>query len=1142
MHYWHAQNCKKPDIALIEGLGAPTCMNCGEISPLNPVDSRHGDELKIPPGPKRSAMYLTWPLSVPYLKKAYNHDRGGVLQNALISQLDRNSYEMGLDQDMSDASCAGAVGVFQDTSPERTHPIYEPLQGPKMRVLKLHQGHFGSCLHGDFETIDLQVEDRSTVESDAMTDDDPNNRIAYEAVSYTWSKGPGKRGKDHVIYIGKWWDILPITENCFDALQNCRLKNENRRLWVDAICINQSDISERTHQVGIMRDIYSAANRVLIYLGIDNTLGGSEVECDPQSLSHNSYFSRIWVVQEIASAKQAEVLHARQSMSWNFFHRNLRHLSIKKWMRHFDQPRQIEDVHLFLTLLEDTRDCNASDPRDKMFALLGLWKVDLDPDYTLSTQAVYTGLASRLVIDKDQEVAGRLLDMASHRRSMPGLPSWVPDWSVKSQQPYHRGWHRDYPIPGETWPRYRLAKAEIAHQKFRVHGQTGSLCVSAVEIDTLAPFLSHGFWPSFNEMVTSTAGQTHISVVHEVQLRCRPTDRIFALNGYKFCLILRKVADPRIHTFIGLCEYKSRGTAELDAIRYLQDWVWLLNDGRKWRWTELISWEKAGDCWSTLREQRRLERRVCLQRLVLKAYLAKKVEDLAEDARYFLSNPRGDEHSVWAYFQQRWNRIYQRWWTAENTLVSHQQKGRSLIRTLLPGYKSLEPSTETLETTQLDQSMWLPATSNWFHWSERVTKDKLSSRYPLLAACAAKHIPFPPLHLVNETKRQIVLSINLELETGLRQLQRVAHEHFPQESPLSRESLSRSYKLYTCYDHNLQTDYWAMFLRWLSKPAAPGFDILKEESNLHSLLVWETRLKTQQQIRRAHLRLDANFDHRLEKLASTSWLSNSLDNFFGLVYQEQFELFWLSLFSGHDVEEAMHMFPAKAMGAEFARAFFWRFDRSISKACKLAGIEDGNTKKHWTKFLKWLGQGSFDPHAKHVPSDTFDPYPRPDEARVDRIENVANRFLNVLKYDGTFILPQVPENLPTDSYYLDSDFNPQPEDTQGGECLSELVHSEIRRRRLAERVFSFLFEDTEQSAKPRYVHFRTAVNSGKLPILDEPFIERWREQEKSWKTVEEYISESEWHMTSLKTKILGGLMEDEGYGKYEDVYKDIVII
>jgi hypothetical protein len=46
------------------------------------------------------------------------------------------------------------------------------------------------------------------------------------------------------------------------ALKALRHPQEDRYLWIDAICINQADIGERNHQVEMMSTIYGQAKRV----------------------------------------------------------------------------------------------------------------------------------------------------------------------------------------------------------------------------------------------------------------------------------------------------------------------------------------------------------------------------------------------------------------------------------------------------------------------------------------------------------------------------------------------------------------------------------------------------------------------------------------------------------------------------------------------------------------------------------------------------------------------------------------------------------------------------------------------------------------------------------------------------------------
>lgn len=60
---------------------------------------------------------------------------------------------------------------------------------------------------------------------------------------------------------------IKIGSELHDALRRLRLPDRQRLIWIDAICINQADIEERGSQVGIMGEIYSKAEQVLIWVG-----------------------------------------------------------------------------------------------------------------------------------------------------------------------------------------------------------------------------------------------------------------------------------------------------------------------------------------------------------------------------------------------------------------------------------------------------------------------------------------------------------------------------------------------------------------------------------------------------------------------------------------------------------------------------------------------------------------------------------------------------------------------------------------------------------------------------------------------------------------------------------------------------------
>ncbi|KAH7135000.1 heterokaryon incompatibility protein-domain-containing protein [Dendryphion nanum] len=88
-----------------------------------------------------------------------------------------------------------------------------------------------------------------------------DSSVAYRALSYSWgSPTPPKevRVNDH---------LFMVTANLFDALIGLQREDEERVIWIDAICINQTDSIEKSTQVALMRHIYKRANEVLIWLG-----------------------------------------------------------------------------------------------------------------------------------------------------------------------------------------------------------------------------------------------------------------------------------------------------------------------------------------------------------------------------------------------------------------------------------------------------------------------------------------------------------------------------------------------------------------------------------------------------------------------------------------------------------------------------------------------------------------------------------------------------------------------------------------------------------------------------------------------------------------------------------------------------------
>lgn len=92
-----------------------------------------------------------------------------------------------------------------------------------------------------------------------------DNCPSYLALSYVWGQGEG----ESIIVDG---EILPVTWNLYKCLRDLRHAGVDGWLWIDAICINQSDDAEKSRQVQQMRQIYERSLHVMAWVGCDEML------------------------------------------------------------------------------------------------------------------------------------------------------------------------------------------------------------------------------------------------------------------------------------------------------------------------------------------------------------------------------------------------------------------------------------------------------------------------------------------------------------------------------------------------------------------------------------------------------------------------------------------------------------------------------------------------------------------------------------------------------------------------------------------------------------------------------------------------------------------------------------------------------
>ena len=132
---------------------------------------------------------------------------------------------------------------------------YRPLDltvARQIRILVIKPGVPASELHCALEHVNLQ--------------DSPN----YEAVSYTWADDHGDDSLSHRLRCEGDARYISITKNCKSVLRRLRKPDVEHRIWVDAVCIDQTNVKERNHQVQNMAAIYRHAQRTVVYLGDGN--------------------------------------------------------------------------------------------------------------------------------------------------------------------------------------------------------------------------------------------------------------------------------------------------------------------------------------------------------------------------------------------------------------------------------------------------------------------------------------------------------------------------------------------------------------------------------------------------------------------------------------------------------------------------------------------------------------------------------------------------------------------------------------------------------------------------------------------------------------------------------------------------------
>jgi hypothetical protein len=304
---------------------------------------------------------------------------------------------------------------------------------------------------------------------------DPN-LPPYVAISYCW----GDPERNHTIEING--EKLGVTQSVYELLRSKRVIEDGRYLWIDAICIDQGTVTEREQQIMLMNGVYSRADLVRVWLGegsedshnamnfatklqplIPTFVAGSWKEAEATTtreewdslrrLFERPWFERIWVIQEIVLAKEAEFMCGDDWLPWQVLGRlpdHCKDLGILGYLtkgRLATLPQSLNQLIGISVLRQDAAAgyatstiellqpfirSKATDPRDKVYGLLGLSEtvreVEFDPSYTDPPHEVYTFM-TKLFIRQDASLELLLLAGTGWKRGLEELPSWVPDFS-----------------------------------------------------------------------------------------------------------------------------------------------------------------------------------------------------------------------------------------------------------------------------------------------------------------------------------------------------------------------------------------------------------------------------------------------------------------------------------------------------------------------------------------------------------------------------------------------------------------------------------------------------------------------------------------------------------------------------------------
>ncbi|KAK4903160.1 hypothetical protein LTR27_000088 [Elasticomyces elasticus] len=298
----------------------------------------------------------------------------------------------------------------------------------------------------------------------------------YATISYSWVTTDAYTSI--VLQTTSARRTISISEDAKNALMRLSTANEFGWLWMDMICINQSDNDEKSDQVSMMFNIYQSSQCVFIWLGEEAPGDGSEYTRLPAGLTHAKvkqflglgnrvWWRRLWVWQEIAASHQRRVCIGPHVATFDEFFNGLRQFSgavssqpdSAAWSYEdrdaFSEVHAIFDGFMMIlsrdsprdltihTLLYMTAGTATSSLHDRIYALLGISSDEdrdaIKVDYSIGVSSLYQRVTG-YIVDSTKSLDIIMEDGHPRGKGVPpydperpchdlALPTWVPDYS-----------------------------------------------------------------------------------------------------------------------------------------------------------------------------------------------------------------------------------------------------------------------------------------------------------------------------------------------------------------------------------------------------------------------------------------------------------------------------------------------------------------------------------------------------------------------------------------------------------------------------------------------------------------------------------------------------------------------------------------